>query len=81
MPSGQNCEDTPVATRSAGPVGYPGQFETYLHVKGTDDVVLECYPCLGKHNQYPSIIARARLGLPIDTTPLDACELYTMVDG
>ena len=28
-----------VATRSAGPASHPGQYESYLHIRGADEVV------------------------------------------
>ena len=33
------CVDLYVATRSAGPLSHPGQYETYLNVCGAEDVV------------------------------------------
>jgi len=41
----QKCgaEDIAVATRSAGPVSHPGQYETYLNVKGKQDLLEKSY--------------------------------------
>ncbi|MGD0238048.1 MAG: PEP/pyruvate-binding domain-containing protein [Syntrophorhabdales bacterium] len=75
-----NCEDTPVATRSAGPVSHPGQYETYLHVKGTDDVVQNVIRVWASTFNTRSIIARARLGLPVEYDPIGVAVL-TMVDA
>jgi pyruvate,water dikinase len=75
-----NCEDTPVATRSAGPVSHPGQYETYLHVKGMDDVVQNVIRVWASTFNTRSIIARARLGLPMEYDPI-GCAVLTMVDA
>ena len=74
------CEETPVATRSAGPVSHPGQYETYLHVKGTDDVVQNVIRVWASTFNTRSIIARARLGLPVEHDPIGVAVL-TMVDA
>ena len=65
-----NCEDTPVATRSAGPVSHPGQYETYLHVKGHGRRGTEYYPRLGEHLQHPLDHRTGRLGLPVEHDPI-----------
>jgi len=74
------CDDTPVATRSAGPVSHPGQYETYLHVKGKDDVIQNVIRVWASTFNTRSIIARARLGLPMEYDPI-GCAVLTMVDA
>ncbi|MDO9535819.1 MAG: PEP/pyruvate-binding domain-containing protein [Bacillota bacterium] len=38
-------EDVPVAIRSSGPVSMPGQFETYLNIRGVEDVIQKIIHC------------------------------------
>ena len=69
-----------VATRSAGPVSHPGQYETYLNVCGSDDVVKNVIRVWASTFNTRSIIARARLGLPLHYDPIGVAVL-TMVDA
>lgn len=69
-----------VATRSAGPVSHPGQYETYLNVSGADDVVAYVIRVWASTFNTRSIIARARLGLPLHYDPIGVAVL-TMVDS
>lgn len=69
-----------VATRSAGPVSHPGQYETYLNVCGSDDVVRNVIRVWASTFNTRSIIARARLGLQIYYDPIGVAVL-TMVDA
>ncbi len=69
-----------VATRSAGPVSHPGQNETYLNVSGSDDVVRNVIRVWSSTFNTRSIIARARLGLPLHYDPIGVAVL-TMVDA
>jgi pyruvate,water dikinase len=73
-------EDLFVATRSAGPVSHPGQYETYLNVSGADDVVRYIIRVWASTFNTRSIIARARLGLPLHYDPIGVAVL-TMVDS
>jgi pyruvate,water dikinase len=74
------CVNLYVATRSAGPVSHPGQYETYLNVCGTDDVVRNVRRVWSSTCNTRSIIARARLGLPLHYDPIGVAVL-TMVDA
>jgi len=74
------CVNLYVATRSAGPVSHPGQYETYLNVCGTDDVVRNVRRVWSSTCNARSIIARARLGLPLHYDPIGVAVL-TMVDS
>jgi len=74
------CENIYVATRSAGPVSHPGQYETYLNVSGEDDVVKNVTRVWSSTFNTRSIIARARLGLPLHYDPIGVAVL-TMVDA
>lgn len=67
--------DTPVATRSAGPASHPGQYETYLHIKGVSNVIQHIKKVWSSTFNPRSIIARARLGLPLDYDPIGVAVL------
>lgn len=69
-----------VATRSAGPMSHPGQYETYLNVSGADDVVMNVIRVWSSTFNTRSVIARARLGLPLHYDPIGVAVL-TMVDA
>src|SRR5512139_1078842 len=69
-----------VATRSAGPMSHPGQYETYLNVSGADDVVQNVIRVWSSTFNTRSVIARARLGLPLYYDPIGVAVL-TMVDA
>ena len=73
-------EDLYVATRSAGPASHPGQYETYLNVCGAGDVVRNVIRVWSSTFNARSIIARARLGLPLQYDPIGVAVL-TMVDA
>ncbi len=73
-------ENIYVATRSAGPVSHPGQYETYLNVSGTEDVVKNVIRVWSSTFNTRSIIARAKLGLPLHYDPIGVAVL-TMVDA
>lgn len=74
------CENIYVATRSAGPTSHPGQYETYLNVSGKDDVVFNVIRVWSSTFNTRSIIARARLDLPLHHDPIGVAVL-TMVDA
>ena len=63
-------EEVSVATRSAGPVSHPGQYETYLHIKGLSDVKEHILKVWGSTFNTRSLIARARKGLSLDYDPI-----------
>ena len=73
-------ENLYVATRSAGPVSHPGQYETYLNVCGPDEVVRNVIRVWSSTFNTRSVIARARLGLPLHYDPIGVAVL-TMVDA
>jgi pyruvate, water dikinase len=77
---GMRREDIYVAVRSAGPASHPGQYETYLNVNGPDDVVTNVVRVWSSTFNTRSIIARARLGLPLHYDPIGVAVL-TMVDA
>ena len=73
-------KDVFVATRSAGPASHPGQYETYLNVSGADEVVRNVTRVWSSTFNTRSIIARARLDLPLHHDPIGVAVL-TMVDA
>jgi pyruvate,water dikinase len=73
-------EDLFVATRSAGPLSHPGQYETYLNVSGPEAVVRNVIRVWSSTFNSRSIIARARMGLPLHYDAIGVAVL-TMVDA
>jgi pyruvate, water dikinase len=69
-----------VATRSAGPASHPGQYESYLHIKGADDVVAGVRRVWSSTFNQRSLIARARQGLDVAFDPIGVAVLQ-MVDA
>ncbi|OPY85308.1 MAG: Phosphoenolpyruvate synthase [Syntrophorhabdus sp. PtaU1.Bin153] len=67
--------DVPVATRSAGPASHPGQYETYLHISGLQEVAAHVIKVWSSTFNARSLIARARHGLPLDFDPIGVCVL------
>ena len=74
------AKDVPVATRSAGTASHPGQYETYLHVKGVSNVLRNIIKVWGSTFNPRSMIARARLGLPLESDPIGVAVIR-MVDA
>jgi pyruvate,water dikinase len=68
-------EDIPVATRSAGPASHPGQYETFLHIMGVANVIQHIKKVWSSSFNPRSIIARARLGLPLEYDPIGVAVL------
>lgn len=80
MCAATGTEDLPVATRSAGPESHPGQYETYLHVCGADEVVRNVVKVWSSTFNSRSMIARARAGLSLAYDPIGVAIL-AMVDA
>jgi pyruvate,water dikinase len=59
-----------VATRSAGVVSHPGQYETYLNVKGKSDLMAKIIRVWSSTFNARSLISRARQGLPLESDPI-----------
>jgi len=72
--------DVPVAVRSAGPASHPGQYESYLHIRGADDVVAGVRRVWSSSFNQRSLIARARQGLDVVFDPIGVAVLQ-MVDA
>lgn len=67
--------DVPVATRSSGAASHPGQYETYLHVSGISEVLKNIIRVWSSTFNVRSLIARARLGLPLESDPIGVAVL------
>jgi pyruvate,water dikinase len=67
--------DLAVATRSAGPASHPGQYESYLHLKGGDAVVDGVRRVWSSTFNQRSLIARARQGLDLAYDPIGVAVL------
>jgi phosphoenolpyruvate synthase/pyruvate phosphate dikinase len=74
------AEEVSVATRSAGPASHPGQYESYLHIKGADEVVAGVRRVWSSTFNQRSLIARARKGLDVAFDPIGVAVLQ-MVDA
>jgi len=72
--------DVSVATRSAGPASHPGQYESYLHIRGAADVVAGVRRVWSSTFNQRSLIARARQGLDVAYDPIGVAVLQ-MVDA
>jgi pyruvate,water dikinase len=66
----EGTADLPVATRSAGPVSRPGQYETYLYVRGAEAVLEHVVRVWSSTFNTRSLIARAKAGPLLDDTAI-----------
>jgi pyruvate,water dikinase len=67
--------DVAVSTRSAGVVSHPGQYETYLNVKGKADLMEKIIKVWSSTFNTRSLISRARQGLPLESDPIGVAVL------
>ena len=67
--------DVSVATRSAGPSSHPGQYETFLHVRGKSEVLRNIIKVWSSTFNQRSIHARHAAGLPLDYDPIGVAVL------
>jgi pyruvate,water dikinase len=72
--------DVSVATRSAGPASHPGQYESYLQLRGRAAVLDGIKKVWSSTFNTRSLIARARKGLPLESDPIGVAVL-AMVDA
>jgi len=75
-----NCTDIAVSTRSAGPVSHPGQYETYLNVKGEADLLEKIKKVWASSFNPRSLAFRKRKGLPLENDPIGVAVLK-MIDA
>jgi pyruvate,water dikinase len=64
-----------VSTRSAGPVSHPGQYETYLNVKGKEDLLEKIKKVWASSFNPRSLAFRKRQGLPLENDPIGVAVL------
>ncbi len=70
-----NCADVAVSTRSAGPVSHPGQYETYLNVRGKADLLEKIKRVWASSFNPRSLAFRKRKGLPLENDPIGVAVL------
>jgi pyruvate,water dikinase len=71
-----DCKDVAVSVRSAGAKSHPGQYETYLNVKGFDHVLEKILRVWSSIYNTTSISAALRQAMPIkNCPPLGVCVL------
>jgi len=62
--------DLPVAVRSSGSVSMPGQMETYLHVRGAEEVTRRVVGVWESTFNTRAIAFRLEKGMPVDKAPI-----------
>jgi len=70
-----HCPDVAVSTRSAGPARHPGQYETYLNVKGRKDLLKKIQKVWASSFNPRSLAFRKRKGLPLENDPIGVAVL------
>lgn len=73
-------DNVPVSVRSAGPASHPGQYETYLHIRGESDVIRNIIKVWSSTFNQRSLLARARGGFAMDFDPIGVAVIK-MVDA
>ena len=73
-------QDVPVAVRSAGAVSMPGAMETYLNVRGEEDVVRKVLRVWSSAYTYRAILYRHTKNLSVDYAPIGVAVLQ-LVDA
>lgn len=71
----RQCADIAVSTRSAGAVSHPGQYETYLNVKGKTDVLEKVRKVWASTFNARSVAYRLRKGLAVASGPIGVAVL------
>jgi pyruvate,water dikinase len=64
-----------VSTRSAGPISHPGQYETYLNVKGKADLLEKIKKVWASSFNHRSLAFRKRKALPLENDPIGVAVL------
>ncbi len=67
--------DVPVSTRSAGPKSHPGQYETYLNVKGESELLEKIKKVWASSFNSRSLAMRAQKGLLLESDPIGVAVL------
>ncbi|MHB8763634.1 MAG: PEP/pyruvate-binding domain-containing protein [Deferrisomatales bacterium] len=73
----QRCgvPDVPVAVRSSGAVSMPGQMDSYLNVRGEDEVIRKVVEVWESTFNTRAIAFRLEKGLPVDRAPIGVAVL------
>lgn len=75
-----STDDVSVATRSSGPSSHPGQYETYLYVRGRSQVMKNIIKVWSSTFNQRSMHARHLRGLRLDYDPIGVAVLK-MIDS
>lgn len=67
--------DVAVSTRSAGPVSHPGQYETYLNVKGEKDLLEKIKKVISSSFNPRSLAFRDQKKMPLEHDPIGVAVL------
>ena len=70
-----DCTDVAVSTRSAGATSHPGQYETFLNVKGRSDVLHHVRKVWASTFNSRSLAYRLSKGLPVASGPIGVAVL------
>lgn len=70
-----NISDVPVSTRSAGAASRPGQYETYLNVRGASDLLDKIVKVWSSSLNLRSLSTQIREGKPLEKNPISVCIL------
>ncbi|NIM97910.1 MAG: hypothetical protein GTO24_07485, partial [candidate division Zixibacteria bacterium] len=70
-----NAEDVAVSTRSAGVASHPGQYETYLNVRGNSDLIEKIIRVWSSTFNPRSLSARKRVGSSLKADPVGVAVL------
>ncbi|OGP64513.1 MAG: hypothetical protein A2169_13910 [Deltaproteobacteria bacterium RBG_13_47_9] len=70
-----NVDEVAVAIRSSGPVSHPGQYETYLNVKGKQDLLVKIIQVWASSFNPRSLAFRSRKGIPLESDPIGVAVL------
>ena len=68
-------DNVPVAVRSAGRVSHPGQYETYLYVRGKNEFIQNIKKVWSSTFNTRSLLARENAGLPRNYDPIGVAVL------
>lgn len=70
-----NAADVAVSVRSAGPKSHPGQYETYLNVRGKEALIEKIIRVWSSTFVSRALSSRANEGLPLHTDPIGVAVL------
>lgn len=68
-------DNVEVAVRSSGAVSMPGQFESYLCIRGVEDVVEKVIECWASTFTARAIVSRIERGMKVEESPIGVAVL------